>query len=122
MSTIHETTVIEVGPEAAAFVGRGLFVTFGPQAPQALRAYSYSVEVTPVQGTLKAGQVLHVGDQAYPITAVGQVAQQNLEKLGHVTVFLDGALKPNSQGAIHVSREGVDGPQLASGTRLTITD
>ena len=57
------------------------------------------------------------GEQ-YPITAVGSVARQNLDNLGHVTVIVDGQKSAYMHGAIHV--EGEEVPRLEVGSTFVI--
>ena len=62
--------------------------------------------------------VLAPPGEADPITAVGDVARQNLDALGHVTVNVDGADKAKMHGAIHVRGEQM--PQLYVGSTIAI--
>jgi PTS system glucitol/sorbitol-specific IIA component len=79
-----------------------LFVTFGSDAPEALREFCFIVEVTKTSAPLAPGQMFTVDGQAYPITAVGDVARRNLDALGHITVNIDGGDEPKMAGAIHI--------------------
>ncbi len=54
-----------------------------------------------------------------PITAVGEVAQKNLEALGHITVNIDGDSEPKMAGAIHIRCDG-PAPEITIGSVLTI--
>lgn len=54
----------------------------------------------------------------YPITAVGGVAQRNLESLGHVTLVLDGAADPRMDGSIHVAAESA--PEMHVGSSISV--
>ena len=47
---LYQTTIKGMGDQVEAFVGEGIFVTFGDNAPDTLKDFCYSVEVTPVQG------------------------------------------------------------------------
>ena len=119
MTEIYRTTVQDAGPMAEAFVSEGMFVTFGVDAPAALREFCYIVEVTKTTAALTPGQQFTVDGRSFPITAVGDVAQRNLEALGHITVNIDGESEPKMAGAIHVR---CDGPafEIAIGSVITI--
>ncbi|WP_116397647.1 PTS glucitol/sorbitol transporter subunit IIA, partial [Klebsiella quasipneumoniae] len=54
-------------------------------------------------GELRPGAELQLGDRHYPVTAVGEVAEQNLRELGHITVRFDGEAEAEFPGSIHVS-------------------
>jgi PTS system glucitol/sorbitol-specific IIA component len=118
MTEIYRTTVQDAGPLAESFVAEGLFVTFGANAPEALKEFCFIVDAAKTTATLAAGQQFTVDGTAYPITAVGKVAQRNLDALGHITVNTDGAAEPNLDGAIHIRCDIA--PAIAIGSVLTI--
>ena len=119
MTEIYRTTVTEVGPEASSFIAQGMLVTFGEEAPDALREFCFLVDASArTTADLQAGQVLVLDGEQYPITAVGSVARQNLDNLGHVTVIVDGQKSAYMRGAIHV--EGEEVPRLEVGSTFVI--
>lgn len=119
MIEIYRTTVHDAGPLAASFVAEGLFVTFGADAPDALKEFCFIVDTTSCSAPIEVGQLFAVDEQQYPITAVGSVAQRNLEALGHITVNIDGAAEPAMDGAIHI-RCTDSRPEISIGSVLTI--
>lgn len=119
MTEIYRTTVHDAGPMAEAFIAEGMFVTFGTNAPEALREFCYIVEVNPTTAEVTPGQRFTVDGRSFPITAVGDVAQRNLESLGHITVNIDGDTEPKMAGAIHIRCEG-PAPEITIGSVLTI--
>jgi PTS system glucitol/sorbitol-specific IIA component len=119
MTEVYRTTVTDAGPDATAFVSAGLFVTFGANAPKALREFCFIVEVNKTQATIVPGQVFIIDGHSYPITAVGDVAQQNLDALGHVTINTDGRTVPKMHGAIHIDC-GDTTPEIGVGSVLSI--
>jgi PTS system glucitol/sorbitol-specific IIA component len=119
MTEIYRTTVQDAGPMAQTFVAEGLFVTFGTNAPDALREFCYIVDVTRTTAELAPGQRFTVDGRSFPITAVGDVAQRNLESLGHITVNIDGDTEPKLPGAIHIRCDG-PAPAITVGSVLTI--
>ena len=119
MTEIYRTTVKDAGPEATAFIGQGMFVTFGEDAPEALREFCFIIDAAAqTSQDIEVGQELVLDGQPYPITAVGDVVRKNLDQLGHVTVNVDGADKAKMHGAIHVS--GPTMPQLDVGSTVVI--
>lgn len=119
MSEIFRTTVIGAGEQAGAFIADGLFVTFGKGVPDALADYCFIIEMNPVDGEIAPGQRLVVDGTAYPITAVGDAATQNLTGLGHVTVNVTGGDTAGLAGAIHIDTAG-NPPQVQVGSVLSI--
>ena len=119
MTEIYRTTVHDAGPLAESVVAEGLFVTFGANAPDALKEFCFIVDTTPCSAPIEVGQTFAVDQQQYPITAVGNVAQRNLEALGHITVNTDGASEAAMDGAIHIRCAGTQ-PGISIGSVLTI--
>lgn len=119
MTQTYHTNVTAAGPEATAFIEQRMFVTFGENAPDALRDFCFIIDAT-AQTTqdIEVGQVLVLDGMAYPITAVGDVARKNLDQLGHITVNVDGAAAAKMHGAVHVSGDTM--PQLDVGSTISI--
>lgn len=113
MNTIWETICVGVGPKTEELAGMGMIVTFGTNAPDEIAEFCVSIGVTPVSGEIRPGIYLQIGDAAFPVTAVGEVAQTNLENLGHVTFNFDASPEPAMPGTIHV--EGAV-PPVVDGT------
>ena len=116
---IYQTTIKGMGDQVEAFVGEGIFVAFGDNAPDTLKDFCYSVEVTPVQGEIKPGSKLVIDGQEYKITMVGDVARENLNNLGHVTYSFNGSGEC-LPGSICV--EKTDVPTLKVGSTISITE
>jgi PTS system glucitol/sorbitol-specific IIA component len=76
--------------------------------------------VNAVDGTLAAGQTLVIDDVAYEITAVGSLAQKNLESLGHLTIVFNEATEAGLPGSICVEAKPV--PTLVAGSEISIRE
>lgn len=120
MTEIFRTTVTGVGPLAESFLAERMFVTFGENAPDTLREFCYLVAPAVSNGTISTGLSLTINGVDYPITAVGEVAQRNLDNLGHVTIVLDGAAEAAMDGNIHINAAG-ELPTLGVGSSLVIS-
>lgn len=118
MGMIYENKVTGLGNQVEAFMDEGMFILFGEDAPDALREFCYLMNVNPVNGTLAAGQKLIIDDVSYEITAVGSLAQKNLEALGHLTVVFNEAAEAGLPGSICVEAKPV--PTLVVGSEITI--
>lgn len=119
MTVIYRNTVRAVGPEAASFLAERMLVTFGDQAPEELRDFCYALPPATSTAVIKVGDALVLDGARFPITALGDVAQKNLDSLGHVTLVFDGAGEPRLSGAVHVSAEGAL-PTLREGSTITV--
>lgn len=102
MDTIWETSCVGIGPKTDELAGMGMLVTFGTNAPAEIAEFCVSISKSPVAREITAGMYLQIGDQAFPVTAVGNVASENLNNLGHVTFNFDGSTEPSMAGTIHV--------------------
>lgn len=115
MTTIYTNTIQSVGSEASSFLSEKMLVTFGDQAPAELRDYCFALAPATSDGVIEPGVVLRIDEMTFPITAVGGLAQRNLDSLGHITLVFDGAAKPKLEGAIHVlADDGMPEPKVGS--------
>ncbi len=115
----YRTTILEVGPEAETFLDEQMAITFAGDAPEELRPFCFIIDKAELVGSLAVGQGVSIGSQQWLITALGEVAAQNLHNLGHVTLVFDGADAPRMPGAIHLG--GVDAaPSLVQGAAVVI--
>ena len=95
--------------------------TFSSRTWPSLSPETPLVEAATLNGDIAVGQVVRIDEQVWDITAVGEVAQQNLANLGHVTLVFDGEAAPRMPGAIHVAGT-YDAPALALGAQLVFGD
>lgn len=104
MKTVYESTFIAVGLCANEALEDNFIITFGEGAPQDVAEYCF-IHRTDVNngGAFAAGSLLTIGEREYPVTAVGNVARENLRDLGHVTIRFDGAVNPDFPGTVHVA-------------------
>ena len=107
------------GRSGRSICWRGNLRNIGDNAPDTLKDFCYSVEVTPVQGEIKPGNKLVIDGQEYKITMVGDVARENLNNLGHVTYSFNGSGEC-LPGSICV--EKTDVPTLKVGSTISITE
>lgn len=101
------------------FFEEGMFVLFGDNVPDTLKDFCHFIDQKKVDGTIKKGDKLVVDQKEYLITAVGDIAQSNLETLGHLTVVFSGA-KSRSSGSICVEAKPM--PKLAIGSKISIVE
>jgi len=115
---IYENRVKAMGNSVEEFKDSGMFIIFGDNAPDELKDYCYSVDVTPINGTITPGQTLKVGGESYKITAVGYEAPVTLEGLGHCTINFGGQTEAELPGTIYVEKKPM--PEVRVGTAIQI--
>ncbi|PLR35633.1 PTS glucitol/sorbitol transporter subunit IIA [Chimaeribacter coloradensis] len=104
MKTVYESTFISVGPSANESLEDNFLITFGEGAPRDVAEYCF-IHRADVNdgGAFGAGSMLTIGESEYLVTAVGNVARENLRDLGHITVRFDGAAQAEFPGTVHVA-------------------
>jgi PTS system glucitol/sorbitol-specific IIA component len=115
---IYENKVKASGVLAETFLDEGMIIFFGDNAPDTLADYCYSIDVKPVEETIKAGQIFIIDGVEFKITAVGDVAEKNLVNLGHITVAFNGSPEPTLSGTICVERKEI--PKFKIGSEISI--
>lgn len=120
MKIIYENKVKGMGDSVEEFKGDNMFIIFGDNAPEEIRDYCYSVDITPLNGTIAAGQTLKVGDNSYKITSVGYEAPVTLAGLGHCTINFSGLTEPELPGSIYVEEKPM--PEIGIGTVIQIIE
>ncbi|MFC0225138.1 PTS glucitol/sorbitol transporter subunit IIA [Serratia aquatilis] len=103
MNTIFETTITRIGDSACDALQDDMLITFREGAPADIEEYCFIHHHSQTSGDLEVGGVMELGHTRYPITAVGEVATQNLRELGHVTVRFNGDTEAEFPGSIHVT-------------------
>lgn len=119
MKVIYENKVKALGACVDEFKESNMFVLFGDNAPEEITDYCYHVDVTPLNGTIAAGQSLVLDGVSYKITAVGAEAPVTLAGLGHCSVSFSGQTEVELQGTIYV--EGIM-PDLHVGSTIQIVE
>lgn len=118
MKTIYKNQVKSIGPLANTFLDEKMFILFGNEAPQDLKDFCYSIDVVNVDEEIQAGQVLYINNEAFKITSVGDVVQQNLTTLGHITLRFDGSTTPELPGTLYLEEKEI--PSIEPGTEIKI--
>lgn len=101
---MYKSNVQEVGEMALAFEEEKVIILFGPQAPNELREVSIIHEaVEDSDEPIKKGGNFVVDDQVYTIEAVGSSANDNLNELGHISIYFQDVPEDVLPGAVFVS-------------------
>jgi glucitol/sorbitol PTS system EIIA component len=118
MKTIYENTINSIGPLATTFLEEKMIILFGEGAPKELAEFCYGIEVVGVEDSIKPGQKLIINDESFEITSVGDIVEQNLTSMGHITLRFDGSINAELPGTLYM--EDKDLPIFEIGTKLRI--
>ena len=100
--TYFKATVVKVGAEAADMVAGGVLILFADPAPEALADISVLHQPSmDVSGPIAVGDTIQVGDGTLTVTAVGDIAADNLRSLGHVVIYANHTDQNLLPGAVH---------------------
>lgn len=100
----YQTKVLTVGPDAADMVAGGVLILFAEPVPDALAEVSVVHRPSaPPSGPVRPGDTALVGGQELAFTAVGELAGQNLEKLGHIVIYVNQPDQKLLPGAVHAT-------------------
>jgi glucitol/sorbitol PTS system EIIA component len=116
--TRYATMVTAVGDEVAEFVSQGLLIWFAEGAPEELHFFSVLHRPTVTTGGVRPGDTVRIDDQAFRVTAVGAVANDNMVSLGHMDLKANGDTEAPLPGDICLERLPLREPR--PGTTLVI--
>ena len=116
--TRYATTVTAVGEQVAEFVSHGLLIWFAEGAPEELHFFSVLHRPTVSTGGVRPGDTVRIDDQEFRVTAVGEVANDNMVNLGHMDLKANGAAEAPLPGDICL--EELPLPEPLPGTTLVI--
>jgi PTS system glucitol/sorbitol-specific IIA component len=114
----YATTVTAVGEQVAEFVTQGLLIWFAEGAPEELHFFSVLHQPTVTSGGVRPGDVVCIDDRVLRVTAVGEVANENMVQLGHMDLKANGADEAPLPGDICL--EKVPLPEVRPGSTLVI--
>lgn len=100
MTVIYQTTITRIGASATMALEEQMLITFREGAPADIEEYCFIHNHGEFSGALAPGAELQLGEQRFPVTAVGDVAEQNLRELGHITLRFDGHSEAEFPGTV----------------------
>ena len=116
--TRYATTVTAVGEQVPEFVGQGLLIWFAEGAPEELHFFSVLHQPTITTGGVRPGDIVRIDDSELRVTAVGDVANENMVNLGHMDLKANGATEAPLPGDICLEELPLSEPR--PGTELVI--
>lgn len=99
----YKVDIIQIGSEAHLMIEDRTLILFNDSAPESLKPYCIITDKNKMQGQVKAGDTVTIGNKSYKVTVIGNVANKNLYELGHVTLCFDGAKESLLPGNIHLT-------------------
>jgi PTS system glucitol/sorbitol-specific IIA component len=95
-------------------------VLFEIGAPPELAEFSILHEHGPLKGEVVVGDIVLIDSESFRVTAVGDVANQNLANLGHLIMKCNGLTEPELPGDVCVEVKPL--PHISVGTEICILD
>lgn len=118
---IFETKVTGIGEEAKYFFEKGQLITFGEHVLETLKDFCCYIELRPVEKKIKPGQKFVIDGNSFEILDVGEIAEDNLKKLGHIVIkFVQEKQTDYLAGGICVKGSKI--PELKVGTKISIEE
>lgn len=116
--TRYAATVTAVGEQVPEFIGQGLLIWFAEGAPEELHFFTVLHRPTVTTGGVRPGDLVRIDDKAFRVTAVGEVANDNMVNLGHIDMKANGASEAPLPGDLCL--EELPLPEPGPGTTLVI--
>ncbi|HEY4725723.1 MAG TPA: PTS glucitol/sorbitol transporter subunit IIA [Actinomycetes bacterium] len=116
--TRYAATVTAVGEQVPEFIGQGLLIWFAEGAPEELHFFTVLHRPTVTTGGVRPGDLVRIDDKAFRVTAVGEVANDNMVNLGHIDMKANGASEAPLPGDLCL--EELPLPEPRPGTMLVI--
>lgn len=115
----YDCEVIAIGELADQFFDAGIVVLFGEGVPEELADVAVVHRPTVTTGGIQVGDLVHLGpSEVVTVLAVGDVADENLVNLGHLSLKRNGETEAALPGDICCDTGPV--PALAAGDRIRI--
>jgi glucitol/sorbitol PTS system EIIA component len=115
----YKACVTQIGPLVAEFIAHGVLVFFGATAPEELTEFAIIHDGLELIEPIVAGDTVHIGDEAFQVLAVGEVANKNLSNLGHFVLKCNGQTEPEMPGDVCLEAKPL--PVIKVGTMLIIS-
>lgn len=118
MDIIYSTRIENIGEKAKEFFEANMFITFKENAPQELIEYCFIHNENNLLEDIKPNDILCIDDVTYKIKAVGELVNQNLKELGHITYNFLGEEEAKVGGTLYLEKKEI--APIAVGTILKV--
>ena len=120
MQIKYEMHVVEIGPLVSEFVDAKILVFFKFGAPPELAEFSVLHEPSAFCVEVCPGDYIVIGNEQYQVTAVGEVANNNIRELGHLVMKCNGRTSAELPGDVCVEDKAL--PQIEVGMTIRVID
>jgi PTS system glucitol/sorbitol-specific IIA component len=114
----YKAHFIQIGPLVSEFVDNGILVLFGSDAPEELAEFAVLHDGKELLEPLASGDQVVIGNETFQILAVGEVANSNLDALGHLVLKFNGQMVVEMPGDVCLEAKAL--PPVEVGMILTI--
>lgn len=114
----YATVVTAVGAQVPEFAASGMLIFFAEGAPAELHDFCVLHRPAVTAGGVAPGDVVRIDDVELEVTAVGDVANENLVALGHLDLKADGSQVAPLPGDVCVSAGPL--PEIGPGSSVAI--
>jgi len=114
----YRAKVLAVGDMVPELLEQGIVVLFDDRAPKELQEIAIVHTGSSLAQDVVKGDFVILGNSVYTVTAVGEVANRNLNNIGHVCLKFDARTTPELPGDIHLKGDGL--PQIEIGDTISI--
>ncbi len=115
---IYSLSVSAVGPLIDEFTAAGVWVFFREGAPDELLEFALLHSAEAPRAPIAAGQALDIDGHAYTITAVGELANDNIRALGHLVLKANGATEAELPGDVSIEARPLPNPSIGTTLRI----
>jgi PTS system glucitol/sorbitol-specific IIA component len=114
----YEMQVTGIGELTDEFTAEGILVFFGEGAPEELLDFAIIHTHTDLKEPVAPGDEIVFEGQSFKVTAVGEVANENLSNLGHLVMKTTGETEAELPGDVCVEAKPL--PEITVGMKITI--
>lgn len=118
MKIIYDTQITDIGNKASDFLKNDMFIIFKENVPQELADYCYIHNKNSFMEDIKPEDILCIDNIEYKITSVGNMVNQNLNQLGHITFKFTGDREAAIPGTLFLEKKKI--APLRKGTVIKI--
>ena len=116
----YETHFTQIGPLVSEFLAHNILVIFGSSAPEELAEFAVIHDDGKLIEPIMAGDTVSIDAELFKILAVGDVANTNLENLGHLVLKCNGQTVVEMPGDVCLEEKPL--PLIKIGTTLSVSN
>lgn len=119
LKSIYTTEVTYKGIFASKFLAEGIMLIFPDTSDvHEIREYSFLTKKADLHGDISLGDLVKIDDLTYTIIHLGEIAQNNLVELGHITIKFGPPVSSVMPGTIYLENQSI--PRVEAGSVLSI--